>query len=227
MNDIKIQHYKNVNMDKIKFHRPTKNTTKFISKCWYIADGEQKKFVVQTPKLKLNDDLKYDKVNGSFNLNCLFSKNQSKFSNFIHDIEQFLINSVTNNSKEWFDVRFNKLNTTKLFRSMITSVSQTTFLLKTKIINYNLFSATTGKKVAFIMSLNSIIFEEDIFYADWIINQVKIFDSPENKYMFIDDCTTDDESLYDIINSEITEITKSSLDELDDVENQIKKTSYI
>lgn len=247
MNKIEVQHYKKVKLENIIFYKPTENTfdlKNYISKCRYVGkDNNKKKFFIQTPKLKIDSDLVYDKITNSFKFDCLFSKKQPEFYNFFYSFEKFLIGHIAKNSEKWFGIKFDKSKTEKLFRSKILPPeylsSLPKLLLDIKIIdgsiNCKFFDEydklttadkfTKGKETIFILSLNEIIFEEDNFYANWKINQIKIFENQvnKNKYMFIDDENISDEEteyIYDIIDSEI----KDSLSEMSNiVSNPITK----
>lgn len=209
--NIKIQYYKKINITNIRLDKPIEyihNSNKYISKCKYI----NKNLYIQTPKLKLNNDINVNDENIIFQLDFVSDNITSDFYIFFNNLEKYLIDEITKNSKIWFGIEFDKLKTEQLFTSNIKN--QQLILNINNKINQNLFNDKNEKinlnkivkesKLIFILNLKEIILEKDKFSINWIINRIKICNNID-KYLFIDDMSNDEEYIYNIIDYEIKE----------------------
>lgn len=228
MDKIEVQCYKNVNINNLVINSPSTSIDKYTSICEYtINQSQKKKFYMKTPKLKLNSELQsFDDL---FKFECLFSKTHPDFYNFFYDFEKYLIKKIIMNSKEWFNIKFDEIKVKNIFQSQIYPPESLSLVPKLVFempivdgkIQCSIFDEydkqitldklTKDKEVILILTLPDIVFKKDIFYANWIITQIKVFDNSvnEKEYMFIedDDHFSDEniKNIYDIIDTEIND----------------------
>lgn len=228
MSKVKIQNYKNININDIIFLEPlsniTKKNNKYISKCKYIENNKNINLFIKTPILKL-ESIDYDK---DLIFNLFFSKEDPLFYDFFYNLEFYLINYVSLNSKKWFDIEFNLNKIKRLYSSNIKLPKNLTnmpifsinlpindYNYETKIIDENNNNikidklASNNSNIEMIINLKGFIFEENKFYIDWNIYQIKLYSNikKENDYLF-EDSDSVVEYIYDIIDSEISDNIK-------------------
>jgi hypothetical protein len=206
MDNINILDYDKINLENLILYKPPKKFyNKWKIKCRYIQTNQ--KLYIRIPELYIDSDLEYDNYNNLYKFTCILSKDNIKIYNFFYNLEKYIIDYITSNSKQIFNITFNRHNVEKLFKSVL-SKSKLLLNIKNKngSINCKIFNEYNeeitlkefekDKKANFILCPNKIIFEKDKFFINWKICHI-ILDNNINNNELLD---YDTESINDIDN---------------------------
>jgi hypothetical protein len=133
-----ISNYENINIDKLEYLTPTKN-----SKGNYISNIKinNKDLILKTPKMKLINGIKSS--NDRFLLDLQFEREHGKFYSFINKLDQNNVLKISVNCKQWFDQEFPLDVIDDFYKSPITpgdSKNPPKFKLKISDNNINVYS---------------------------------------------------------------------------------------
>lgn len=209
MSKTDVYHYKDVDFNNFYIYEPQFNEEYncFVSQVRYKnKEDKQKKFLLQTPKLKIKSEMICDEKNDRFSFLCNFPLKHPEFYSFMYKLEKYIINTITRNSVKWLDTKFNLHTVEDLYDSCIRP-SEDMNINKIKLnmevvdgsIQCKIFdkyeSLITADKlvedrdVVVVLEFKEIIYHEHKFYSNWKVYQMKLPNYPygTKKYKFIDD----------------------------------------
>lgn len=217
-----ILYYTDINLNDIIITKPQINNKDNNYFSYIKYKNKNRKFILQTPKLKIASDVIFNKKNNIYYYKCEFTDKHPEFYKIMYDIDKYILKNIVHNSESWFGSLFDEYMMNELYKSNITSPNELgnmPFLdFKIEVINNNINCKICNKygnlitvtelikdrEMVAIMELNKIYFYEDKFNINWSINQIKLPNFPydDNKYMFL---MGDTDQITDILECEITD----------------------
>jgi hypothetical protein len=198
----------NLNIEEIKFSKPKKHGEHLICKVKYPNEsGEFGDFIIQLPKMKVDNDFLQSDKEISKNVTLEFLKNKSKYNKEIYDflsnLDLCIINFIHKNSLEWFGKEIPVESLNKMYNKFIkapkdsnSNCTMNFSLKKNNLVlidnrknELELSSIKKDSLVECITQLKYIIFSKDTCFTLWELCNIKMYKKINKvpKFGFIDD----------------------------------------